>query len=116
MAKPKRIVIKSVEERDNLARAIQAFDKEHGINPFRSPRLAKTGWRITGAMSTSEAICRAFNGDEEELSVQTIAERVAERKGVTVSPEKVQNVLSELRDRKKIQRVGLNRYRKLPVQ
>lgn len=115
MTTPKRITIKSVEERDDLARAIQAFDKEHGINPCRSPKVAKSRWKVTGAMSTSEAICRAFNGDEE-LSVKAITERVAELKGIPVHRSKVQGVLFELRHSKKIQKVGLNRYRKMPAE
>jgi hypothetical protein len=39
-------------------------------------------------MSTSEAVCRSFNGDEE-LSIKTITERVSELKGIPVSRDKV---------------------------
>lgn len=115
MGKSKRIVIKSIEERDNLARAIQAFDKKHGITPYRSPRLAREGRKITGAMSTPEAVCRSFNGNEE-LSVETLMERVAELKGIAVARPLLRKVIFELSERKKIQRTGKGRYRKAPTQ
>jgi hypothetical protein len=49
----KQIIIRSIAERDELARAIQAFDKKHGIKPHRSPKLSKAECRVRGTMSTT---------------------------------------------------------------